>query len=102
MPPVSTPNGYLYGFVRTGGRWNKTGFSNTAVDDLIDAQGAVLDAVKRQGMVQEVSRTLLADGVRFMPAAQVQAWSWWPRVQNLHLNFANYEYIFWSRVWVED
>jgi hypothetical protein len=44
---------------------------------------------------------LLADGVRFMPAAQVQAWSWWPRVQNLHLNFANYEYIFWSRVWVE-
>jgi len=102
MPPVSTPNGYLYGFVRTGGRWNKTGFSSTAVDALIDAQGAVLDMVKRQGLVQEVSRTLLADGVRFMPAAQVQAWSWWPRVQNLHLNFANYEYIFWSRVWVKD
>jgi peptide/nickel transport system substrate-binding protein len=101
MPPVSTPNGYLYGFVHTGGRWNKTGFSSTAVDDLIDAQGSVLDVVKRQGMVKEVSQTLLADGVRFMPAAQVQAWSWWPRVQNLHLNFANYEYIFWSRVWVE-
>ena len=101
-PPVNGPNGYLFGFVRTGGGWNKTGFSDVAIDDLIDAQSSELDVFKRQGMVKQVSQTLLADSVRFMPAAQVQAWSWWPRVKNLHMNFANYEYTFWSRVWVEE
>ena len=100
-PPVNGPNGYLFGLVRTGGRWSKTGFSDLAIDDLIDAQSSELDVLKRGGMAKAIAKTLLADGVRFMPAAQVQAWSWWPRVQNLHMNYANYEYIFWSRVWVE-
>ena len=78
-----------------------TGFSDSTVDSLIDAQAAELDPLRRRVMVKEVAMTLVGDGVRFMPAAQVQAWSWWPRVRNLHINFANYEYIFWSRVWVD-
>ena len=45
--------------------------------------------------------TLLEEGVRFTPAAQAQVWGWWPRVKGLHVNFANREYHFWSRVWVE-
>ena len=101
-PPVNGPNGYLYGMVRTDGRWSKTRFSDTAIDDSIDLQSSELDGIKRQGIVEEISERLLSDGVRFMPAAQVQAWSWWPRVKNLHMNFANYEYSFWSRVWIEE
>jgi len=101
-PPMNGPNGYLFGMVRTDGRWSKTRFNETAIDDSIDAQSSELDVVKRQGIVQGISQRLLADGVRFMPAAQVQAWSWWPRVKNLHMNFADYEYIFWSRVWIEE
>ena len=66
------------------------------------AQGSDLDDANRKFKFKEIGETLLADGVRFMPAAQIQAWSWWPRVKNLHLNFANYESIFWSRVWDED
>jgi ABC-type transport system substrate-binding protein len=99
---VNGPNGYLFGMVRTDGRWSKTRFNETAIDDSIDAQSSELDVVKRQSIVQGISQRLLADGVRFMPAAQVQAWSWWPRVKNLHMNFADYEYIFWSRVWIEE
>ena len=101
-PLVSGPNSYLFGLVHSDGRWNKTGYSNRAMDDLIVAQGSDLDDANRKFKFKEIGETLLADGVRFMPAAQIQAWSWWPRVKNLHLNFANYEYIFWSRVWVED
>jgi len=101
-PPVNVPNSYLFGLVHSAGRWSKTGYSNSTLDGLILGQGAELDGVKRRSMAKEVSETLLADGVRFMPAAQVQGWGWWPRVKNLHVNFANYEYIFWSRVWLEE
>ena len=101
-PPVNGPNGYLFGMVRSDGRWSKTRYSDTAIDDSIDAQSKELDVVKRQNIVKGISERLLEDGVRFMPAAQVQAWSWWPRVKNLHINFADYEYIFWSRVWLEE
>ena len=101
-PPVNNPNDYLFGRVHSAGRWSKTGYIDTAFDDLINAQGSELDGANRKSMAREVSETLLADGVRFMPAAQIQAWGWWPRVKNLHLNFANYEYIFWSRVWIEE
>ena len=101
-PPVNGPNGYLFGMVRSDGRWSKTRYSDTAIDDSIDAQSKELDVVKRQNIVKGISERLLEDGVRFMPAAQVQAWSWWPRVKNLHMNFADYEYIFWSRVWLEE
>ncbi|MEE2656632.1 MAG: ABC transporter substrate-binding protein [Chloroflexota bacterium] len=101
-PPVSGTNSYLFGLVHSEGQWSKTGFSNLAMDNLILAQGSDLDEVKRKSKSKEIAKILLADGVRFKPAAQVQAWSWWPRVKNLHLNFANYEYIFWSRVWIEE
>ncbi len=101
-PPVNGPNGYLFGLVRTDGKWSKTRFSEVTINDAIDSQSSELDVVKRQGIVKGISQRLLAEGVRFMPAAQVQGWSWWPHVQNLHVNFANYEYYFWSQVWIEE
>jgi hypothetical protein len=45
---------------------------------------------------------MLENAVGFMPATSINVWAWWPEVNNLYLNFANSEYIFWSRVSLED
>ena len=71
------------------------------LDGLVDAQAGELDPAVRRGIAREAAMTLLEEGVRFTPAAQAQVWGWWPRVKGLHVNFANREYHFWSRVWVE-
>ena len=80
---------------------NKTGYASSMLDGLVDAQAGELDPAVRRGIAREAALKLLADGVRFTPAARVQVWGWWPRVKGLHVNFANREYHFWSRVWVE-
>ena len=101
LPPLSAPNDYLVGMVRSGAAGNRTGFGAAALDALVDRQAGELDPTVRGGMVREASLLLLEEGVRFTPAALAQAWAWWPRVKGLHVNFANREYHFWARVWVE-
>lgn len=101
LPPLSVPNDYLVGMVRSGAAANRTGYGTPALDALVDRQAAELDPAVRASIAREASLLLLEEGVRFTPAAQAQAWAWWPRVKGLHLNFANREYHFWSRVWVE-
>lgn len=101
LPPLSTPNSYLVGLARSGAASNKTGYGTPALDELVDAQAGELDPAVRRDAVREASLTLLEQGVRFTPAAPAQVWAWWPRVKGLHVNFANREYHFWSRVWVE-
>ena len=44
---------------------------------------------------------LLADGVRFTPPRARRCGAGGRGVKGLHVNFANREYHFWSRVWVE-
>ncbi len=101
LPPLNAPNSYLIGLVRSGSAGNKTGYGTPALDELVDAQSGELDPAVRRDIVRQAALTLLEEGVRFTPAAQAQAWGWWPRVKGLHVNFANREYHFWSRVWVE-
>ena len=101
LPPLNAPNGYLIGMARSGSAGNKTGYGSAALDALVDAQAGELDPAVRRGIAREASLTLLAEGVRFTPAAPAQAWGWWPRVKGLHVNFANREYHFWARAWVE-
>lgn len=101
LPPLNAPNGYLVGMVRSGSAGNRTGYGSTALDALVDSQAAELDPAVRRGIAREASLMLLEEGVRFTPAATAQAWGWWPRVKGLHVNFANREYHFWSRVSVE-
>ena len=101
LPPLNAPNSYLIGLVRSGSAGNKTGYASSMLDGLVDAQAGELDPAVRRGIAREAAMTLLEEGVRFTPAAQAQVWGWWPRVKGLHVNFANREYHFWSRVWVE-
>ena len=101
LPPLNAPNSYLIGLVRSGSAGNKTGYASSMLDGLVDAQAGELDPAVRRGIAREAAMKLLTDGVRFTPAARVQVWGWWPRVKGLHVNFANREYHFWSRVWVE-
>lgn len=101
LPPLNAPNGYLVGIARSGSAGNRTGYGSAALDELVDAQAGELDPAVRRGLAREASLMLLEEGVRFTPAATAQAWGWWPRVKGLHLNFANREYHFWSRVSVE-
>lgn len=101
LPPMHAPNSYLIGLVRSGSAGNKTGYGTPALDELVDAQAGELDPAVRRGIAREAALTLLQEGVRFTPAAQAQAWGWWPRVKGLHVNFANREYHFWARAWVE-
>ena len=101
LPPLSAPNDYLVGMVRSGAGGNRTGYGAPALDALVDRQAAELDAAVRGGIAREASLMLLEEGVRFTPAARAQAWAWWPRVKGLHVNFANREHHFWARVRVE-
>ena len=101
LPPLNAPNSYLIGLVRSGSAGNKTGYASSMLDGLVDAQTGELDPSVRRGIAREAAMKLLEDGVRFTPSARVQVWAWWPRVKGLHVNFANREYHFWSRVWVE-
>ena len=101
LPPLNAPNSYLIGLVRSGSAGNKTGYGTPALDELVDAQSGELDPAVRRDIARKAALVLLDEGVRFTPAAQAQAWGWWPRVKGLHVNFANREYHFWSRVWVD-
>ena len=99
--PIGTPSAYLFGALHSNGAANRTGYTDAELDRLIEAQQGEWDPGLRREQALQIQRRLLERAVRFMPAAQVQVWAWWPRVQNLHLNVANYEYTFWSRVWVK-
>ena len=101
LPPMNAPNSYLIGLVRSGSAGNKTGYGTPALDGLVDAQSGELDPAVRRDIARKAALVLLDEGVRFTPAAQAQVWGWWPRVKELQVNFANREYHFWSRVWVE-
>jgi peptide/nickel transport system substrate-binding protein len=99
--PIGTPNAYLFGVLHSDGQANRTGYTDAELDRLIEAQRGEWNPARRRQQALQIQQLLLEEAVRFMPAAQVQVWAWWPRVQNLHLGVANYEYAFWSRVWVE-
>ena len=101
LPPLSAPNDYLVGVVRSDAARNRTGYAETVLDELVDRQAAELDPSVRGDFARKASLMLLEEGVRFTPSARAQAWAWWPRVKGLHVNFANREYHFWARVRVE-
>ena len=100
--PATSPNVYLLPVLHSQGQFNTTAFRDDELDRLIEAQAQEYDSVARTELVQAVQRRVLDNAYRFMPAAQVSIWTWRPRVQDFHPNFAGSEYSHWSRVWVKD
>lgn len=100
-PPTNTPNTYLWNTLHSQGRWNISGYHEKVLDQLIDKQSGEWNFSLRGNLIKSIQIHMLENAVSFMPATNAHIWAWWPRVQNLRLNFANSEYIFWSRVWLE-
>jgi peptide/nickel transport system substrate-binding protein len=63
---------YLY---RSDGLYNATGYADPRVDGLIDAIGTLLITFARDALVEEVWRTVLADGVYVPLHHQVLVWA---------------------------
>ena len=102
VPPVTTPNGYLLSFLHSEGGLNAFGYRSEELDRLIEAQATEYDLAERETLVQEIQRVVLEQAYLFMPAGRVSIWTWAARVQNLHPNFAGFEYGHWARVWLDD
>ena len=99
--PVASPNGYMLAALHSDGAWNTTGHRDAALDALILAQAGEFDAEERRRLAVEVQRHAMENAYRFMPAAAVSLWAWWPHVKGLEPNFVGSEYSHWSRVRVE-
>ena len=100
--PVASPNAYMLAVLHSEGAWNTTGHEDEALDALILAQAGEYDPEERQRLALEAQRTALERAYRFMPAAAVSLWAWWPHVKGLEPNFAGSEYSHWERVWIEE
>ena len=100
--PVFSPNAYMLAVLHSEGAWNTTRYEDEALDALILAQAGEYDPVERQRLVLEAQRTALEKAYRFMPAAAVSLWAWWPHVKGLEPNFVGSEYSHWERVWIEE
>ena len=102
VAPVTSPNSYMFAVLSSEGAWNTTGHRDETLDALILAQAGEYDADERRNLLHEAQRHVLRNGYRFMPAAAVSLWAWWPNVRGLEPNFAGAEYSHWSRVWLEE
>jgi ABC-type transport system substrate-binding protein len=100
--PISTPNGYLLPVLHSSGVWNTTGHDDEELDALLEAQAVSLDGAHRQMLILQIQERMLSQGYRFMPATRTSIWTWTPRVKGFHPNFAGFEYIHWSKVWLDD
>jgi ABC-type transport system substrate-binding protein len=102
IAPQTTANGYLLPVLHSLGRWNTTGHQDEELDAMILAQAQEADALARKALLLRIQRHALGNAYRFVPASRVSIWTWWPRVQGFHPNFAGSEYFHWARVWVSD
>lgn len=100
MPPVYTPNRFLYGLIHSTGQWPVTGFVDETLDDLVERQSlAVKD---RQGLVNEIQHQILQEALLFMPVTGTSLWVWQPRLRDFTPNFTASEYFHWARLTVRE
>ena len=100
-PPIKIPNQYLKNIVHSQGRLNISGYQHKELDNLIERQSEEWDLSRRTNLIRSVKVHMLENAVGLMLTTNTHVWAWWPKVRGLNLNFANSEYIFWSRVWLE-
>lgn len=99
--PISAPNGYLLPVLHSSGVWNTTGHADNELDVLLEAQAVSLDGAERRQLILKIQERTLSQAYRFMPAARTTLWTWNSKVRDFHPNFAGFEYIHWSRVWLD-
>jgi peptide/nickel transport system substrate-binding protein len=101
IPPTSTPNGFLLGFLHSGGPANITGHHDSTLDALIERQAAELDPELRQQQLAEIQRYILGQAYMFSPVTGSSRWVFGWDLKGFYPNTALSEYIYWSRAWLE-
>jgi peptide/nickel transport system substrate-binding protein len=101
IPPTSTPNGFLLGFLHSGGPANITGHHDSALDAMIEQQAMELDPGLRREQLAEIQRYILEQAYMFSPVTGSSRWVFDRNLKGFYPNTALSEYIYWSRAWLE-
>jgi peptide/nickel transport system substrate-binding protein len=101
IPPVTSPNAYLFTVVHSEGPYYRGGPSDEQVDILIELQAGEYDVDVRRARHKEIQRRMLASAVRFMPVTWTSVWAVQPWVRNFWPNLSGFEYAHWAEVWLD-
>ena len=101
IPPVTSPNAYLFTVVHSEGPYYRGGPPDEQMDILIELQASEYDVDVRRARVKEIQRRMLASAVRFMPVTRTSVWAVQPWVKNFHPNLSGFEYAHWAEVWLD-
>ena len=100
-PPTATPNGFLFGMLHSGGRWNIAGHNDGDLDALIEEQAAEFNPAARGRLLLEIQRRTLEQAYLFSPATAATQWVYRPGLRGFTPHNALSEYHYWARVWLE-
>jgi peptide/nickel transport system substrate-binding protein len=101
IPPTATPNGFLMGFLHSGGPANISGHHDKTLDAMIEQQAAELDPELRREQLTEIQRYVLDQAYLFSPVTGASRWVFRWDLQGFYPNTALSEYNYWSRAWLE-
>ena len=100
IPPVSSPNAFLFSMLHGEGVWSLTGYADAELDRRIEAQSVAEEG--RAEMLRELQAYVLDRALLFMPVTGSSLWAWQPRVEGFAPNFAASEYFHWARLRVRE
>ncbi len=101
IPPVTSPNAFLFTVVHSEGPYYRGGPSDEQIDILIELQAGEYDVDVRRARLKEIQRRMLASAVRFMPVTRMSVWAVQPWVRNFRPNLSGFEYAHWAEVWLD-
>ena len=101
IPPVTSPNAFLFSVVYSRGPYYRGGARDGELDALIELQAGEYDPEARRSSHLDIQRRMLNSAVRYMPATHVTVWAIQPWVRDLHINVAGFEYGHWAPVWLD-
>jgi peptide/nickel transport system substrate-binding protein len=101
-PPVSSTTGYLFAVHHSDGPWNTTGYSNSEIDRLIEAQAREYDPVKREELLIELQKLILAGSHRYIAKTLTTHWMFWPYVHDFSPITPRGDTDFLIRVWMTE
>ena len=96
--PQTSPNGHLLTLLHSKGVWNRSGYSNSLFDQLLETQASQFDDKKRSQNISEINLILLNEGVRFMPVTMIHMWAWHDQIKHFYPNFSLEEYSHWEHI----
>lgn len=101
IPPVTSPNAFLFTIVHSEGPYYRGGPPDEQIDILIELQAGEYDVAVRRARLKEIQRRMLASAVRFMPVTRTSVWAVQPWVRNFRPNPSGFEYAHWAEVWLD-